>query len=100
MRNKDKTANEKPLRCIEADAETSGVQTDTLVMAFNRPPTETPRRIVSFQRSRKEQNEPALKGRICLAFEYESAGTPPLPVGIPARVQRRNALSRESVQPG
>ena len=44
MRNKDKIANEPPLRCIDADAETSGVQTDNLVMAFNRPPTETSRR--------------------------------------------------------
>src|SRR5439155_977026 len=35
MRNKDKIANEPPLRCIDADAETSGVQTDKLVMAFN-----------------------------------------------------------------
>ncbi len=56
--NEDQTANEPPLRCMGADAEASGVQTNKLVMAFNlnRPPTEVPRRIGSLQRSRKEQS--------------------------------------------
>ena len=45
--NKDNSDNEPPLRCFDADAETSGVQTGKLFMAIDRPPIETPRRIES-----------------------------------------------------